>query len=157
DLIDSAAFAAAEYRLDWLVRDILVAGQPAVLGGQFKSLKTTILIDLVLSLGAGPDAVAARPGDDPGPRGVLWHFRGGPGRPGSPATPAPRRSRSPRNGPAAPRGSCWAAPASCGASACRGWAAATTWAGWRPWSATTAWGSSPSTRCTCACSPGRPA
>lgn len=49
--IDSATFARTEYRLDWLVRRLLAKGQPCVVGGPKKGLKTSTLIDLALSLG----------------------------------------------------------------------------------------------------------
>lgn len=48
--IDSATFAAADFRQEWLVKRCLVRGQVGVLGGGKKSLKTTVAIDLALSL-----------------------------------------------------------------------------------------------------------
>lgn len=51
--IDSATFAAADFRQEWLVKRCLVRGQVGVLGGGKKSLKTTIAIDLALSLATG--------------------------------------------------------------------------------------------------------
>jgi replicative DNA helicase len=51
--MSSADFARADFRLDWLVRRVLVKGQPAILGGPKKSLKTTLLVDLALSIGTG--------------------------------------------------------------------------------------------------------
>src|SRR4051794_8364503 len=52
EFLDSAAFARAEYPLRWLVEGVLVARQPAVIGGPKKALKTGLVVDLALSLGA---------------------------------------------------------------------------------------------------------
>ena len=53
DLITSDQFAAANYRLHFLIRRILVEGQPCVLGGPKKTLKTSLLVDLAFSLATG--------------------------------------------------------------------------------------------------------
>jgi hypothetical protein len=50
-LISSEEFATTEYKLEWLVEQVLVKGQPAVWGGPKKSLKTNTLVDFALALG----------------------------------------------------------------------------------------------------------
>lgn len=49
-------FAQAEFKLDWLIPKVLVAGQACIVGGPSKTLKTSIMIDLAVSLGAGSPA-----------------------------------------------------------------------------------------------------
>lgn len=53
DVIDSPTFATTDYKLHWMIRLMLVTMQPILLGGPRKSLKTSIIVDLVLSLGSG--------------------------------------------------------------------------------------------------------
>ncbi len=50
---DSATFARERHALQWLVEQVLVAGQPGVLGGPKKALKTSLAIDLAISVGSG--------------------------------------------------------------------------------------------------------
>lgn len=52
-LIDNPTFFSREHRLDWLARGILVAGEACVLGGPSKALKTSVLVDLAISLASG--------------------------------------------------------------------------------------------------------
>lgn len=50
-LIDSTAFFSERYELQWLVKGAVVAGESLVIGGPSKSLKTSLLIDLFISMG----------------------------------------------------------------------------------------------------------
>jgi hypothetical protein len=70
-LIDSAAFAEANYQLSWLVELILVRDQPAVLGGPSKSLKTSLAIDLAVSLSTGTPFLGHFPVPAPVPVAIL--------------------------------------------------------------------------------------
>lgn len=53
NLIDSSTFMRTEYPRKFLVRDVLIEGEPAVLGGRKKSMKTTIIIALGVALTSG--------------------------------------------------------------------------------------------------------
>jgi hypothetical protein len=48
--IDSAAFANSDFRPTWLCKKVLVDKQVAVIGGPQKSLKTSLALDLAISL-----------------------------------------------------------------------------------------------------------
>jgi len=50
--ITSAELAGGDYSVDYLIEHTLVAGQPLLVAGAMKTLKTTLLIDAAISLGS---------------------------------------------------------------------------------------------------------
>src|SRR5262249_33232 len=57
--LGAIALNRTAFRLQWLVERILVADQPGVVGAPKKSLKTSTMIDLALSLASGFDFLAS--------------------------------------------------------------------------------------------------
>jgi replicative DNA helicase len=53
DTMNSATFARTEFHRHWLVENLLVANEPVIVAGPSKSCKTTIMIDLAISLAKG--------------------------------------------------------------------------------------------------------
>ena len=52
-VISAAELDNGDYRVEYLVENILVAKQPAIVGGRHKTLKTSILAELAVSLASG--------------------------------------------------------------------------------------------------------
>jgi hypothetical protein len=51
--IPSDVFAAGDYRPRWFIPKVLVRGQPGVIAGPSKGMKTSVMIDMAVSLAAG--------------------------------------------------------------------------------------------------------
>jgi len=51
--ISSTDLATQSYKLDYLIDDTLVAGQPCIIAGPKKALKTSIIVDMAVSLASG--------------------------------------------------------------------------------------------------------
>jgi hypothetical protein len=52
-LLTSAELAGLEQKPHFLIREVMVAGQPMVIGGRSKVLKTSIAVDMATALGSG--------------------------------------------------------------------------------------------------------
>jgi hypothetical protein len=59
--VDSAEFLAGDYRPRWLVPHILVRGQPGVIAGPSKGMKTSVLVDLGVSIATATPFLGAFP------------------------------------------------------------------------------------------------
>lgn len=68
--IDAADFAVAEYRHEWLVKGFLVDRQATIVGGDKKCLKTSISLDLAVSLAVAVPVLGRF--EVPRPRRVLF-------------------------------------------------------------------------------------
>jgi len=55
-MMDSEAFATENFQQSWLIEDVLVENQAMVIGGPEKAMKTSIAMDLAVSLGIGESA-----------------------------------------------------------------------------------------------------
>ncbi len=51
--LSSEQFANTDYGREWLVTHVLVRGQPGIVGGPRKGLKTSVVCDLLLSMASG--------------------------------------------------------------------------------------------------------
>lgn len=51
--LDSRTFNETNFPRFWLVEDIFVKGQPAVIGGPKKAMKTSVAVDMAISIGTG--------------------------------------------------------------------------------------------------------
>ena len=67
--ISSAQFAFADYRPEWLCVGALVAMQPCIIGAPQKTLKTSVAVDLAISLASGTSWLGRWP--CPSPRRVA--------------------------------------------------------------------------------------
>lgn len=52
EIMDSRAFAEADFRVTWAIQDVMAENQPQLYSGPSKTLKTSILVDQVLSMAA---------------------------------------------------------------------------------------------------------
>jgi len=52
EIIDSKTFAETEYKTDFLIDGVMTVGQPQLGSGAFKTMKTSVLVDQMLSLAA---------------------------------------------------------------------------------------------------------
>lgn len=64
-------FLAEPITIDWLIEDVVAAGQPFLVGGPMKCLKTSILTDMALSLASGKPFLGRFDVGDPAPVGLI--------------------------------------------------------------------------------------
>lgn len=64
-VMTSAEFMAADCTVDWLIKDVLCIGQPFIIGGASKTLKTSIALDLAISLSCQENFLGHWPVDRP--------------------------------------------------------------------------------------------
>jgi replicative DNA helicase len=77
-VLESAQFDHTKYARQWLVPQLLLEGESAIIGGPKKTLKTTLLIDLAVSLATGSPFLGSF--DVPQPYSVaLFSGESGPG------------------------------------------------------------------------------
>lgn len=53
EILDVVDFMAKEIKHEWLIKDVVVASQPLVISGPQKCLKTSMLLDMAISLATG--------------------------------------------------------------------------------------------------------
>ena len=52
-MVDCSTFLNTKYNRKWLVEGVLVEGEPCIFGGSKKTMKTSLLVDLAVSIGTG--------------------------------------------------------------------------------------------------------
>lgn len=67
----AAELAAAEFELEFIIPNTLVAGQPLIIAGAKKVLKTSLVLDLAISLASGKPFLNALPVDRPCRAGIM--------------------------------------------------------------------------------------
>jgi len=59
--VSCTELARGDYRVNYLIQDILPEGMPCMIGGQLKTMKTMLSIDLAISLATGTDFLGCFP------------------------------------------------------------------------------------------------
>lgn len=53
EFLSDDEFASGDYRPEWLIKNVLVKGEPAGIGGPMKAMKTSLAVDMAISLATG--------------------------------------------------------------------------------------------------------